>query len=113
MIPFDKEGYIVDGRMKGFYIKIIFDKEETGGYYVQSSVHSSEPAGGTVSLCLLETLLSENPDILDDVVFYVVPRVNPDGVEGNLLYNTATRSKSVTDERKKENVLIPKDMDGE
>ena len=45
------------------------ETEEKGGYYVQSSVHSSEPAGGTVSLCLLETLLSENPDILDDVVF--------------------------------------------
>jgi len=73
-------------------------------YYIQGSLHSSEPGGGTVALHLIETLLTEKPDILKDVVFYIVPRVNPDGVEANLLHNACTRSKNGIDERKKENV---------
>lgn len=89
---------------------------ETGkkaGYYMQASLHSSEPAGGTVALHLIETLLTEKPDILKDVVFYIVPRVNPDGIETNLCFNGHTRSKNSPDPRKRENVIRVKDMDGD
>lgn len=64
MIPFDKEGYIVDGIMKGFYIKIIFDKEETGGYYVfYSKNFKDKTAEGYdewyLDIKVIESLLNE------------------------------------------------------
>ena len=59
--------------------------DQKPGYYMQASVHSSEPAGGTVALHFIETLVTQKPDVLSDVVFYIVPRVNPDGVEENLV----------------------------
>jgi len=89
------------------------ETEKKAGYYIQASVHSSEPGGGTVSLHLISELLEKNPDILESVVFYIVPRVNPDGVEINLVKNGRTRSKNVDDARKLENVLVLKDMDGD
>lgn len=82
-------------------------------YYIQSSVHCSEPAGGTVSLHFMETLLTKKPDILKDVVFYIIPRVNPDGVEALLTTNAQMRSKNALDPRAKENALLAKDMDGD
>ncbi len=88
-------------------------QKEKGGYYVQGAIHANECGGSAPPMHLIDTLLSENPDILDDVVFYVVPRVNPDGVEENLNTNAEHRSKSVRNERNKENVLIKKDLDGD
>lgn len=89
------------------------DTDKKPGYYIQASIHSSEPAGGTVALHFMETLLTTRPDILKQIVFYIVPRVNPDGVEGNLVYNAGTRSKNATDPRRRENVIHMKDMDGD
>ncbi len=89
------------------------ETEKKAGYYMQASIHSPEAAGGTVALHLIETLLTTKPDILKDIVFYIVPRVNPDGVEATLVHNDVNRSKSVIDPRKKENVIRIKDMDGD
>lgn len=87
--------------------------EEKPGYYIQASQHSSEPAGLYCVLHLMQTLLIEKPDILKKVIFYIIPRVNPDGVEVNLLYNATTRSKNAVDPRRVENVIACKDMDGD
>lgn len=87
--------------------------ENKPGYYIQSSLHASEPSGGTISLHFIEYLLNEKPDILKEVVFYIVPRVNPDGVEGTLVNNLPVRSKNVCDIKRKENIIHCKDMDGD
>ena len=87
--------------------------KEKGGYYIQGAIHANECGGSAPPMHLIDTLLSENPDILDKVVFYVVPRVNPDGVEENLNTNVDNRSLSVKNNRRKENVLVKKDLDGD
>lgn len=87
--------------------------ERKPAYYIQASLHSSEPAGANVCFHLMQTLLSENPDILKEVVFYIAPRVNPDGVESNLVYNGHTRSRNARDERIAENYIEMKDIDGD
>lgn len=89
------------------------DTDKKAGYYMQASLHSSEPAGGTVALHFIETLLTTKPDILKTHVFYIVPRVNPDGIEANLVYNACTRSRNAEDPRRRENVIRVKDMDGD
>ena len=89
------------------------ETEKKPGYYAQASIHASEASGGTVSLHLMETLLKEKPEILKEVVFYIVPRVNPDGVEDNLLHNAPNRSRRYLDERAKGNLFYAKDIDGD
>ncbi|MBM3458690.1 MAG: carboxypeptidase, partial [Armatimonadetes bacterium] len=55
--------------------------------WVDANIHATEVSPTTASLCLIEKLLAEdgkNPDVtrvLDTRVFYVCPRVNPDGAE--------------------------------
>jgi hypothetical protein len=34
MIPFNKIGLIREGKNKGFFIKVVEDLDETGGYFV-------------------------------------------------------------------------------
>ena len=56
-------------------------------YWVDANIHASELAGGTASLYLLDTLTKgygTRDDItrcLDSRVFYICPRMNPDGAE--------------------------------
>ncbi len=89
------------------------DTVKKPAYYIQASLHSSEPAGANVCFHFMETLLSQKKDILKDIVFYIVPRVNPDGVESNLVYNGHTRSRNGKNEKIVENYLEMKDMDGD
>ncbi|MEG2596445.1 MAG: M14 family zinc carboxypeptidase, partial [Ruthenibacterium sp.] len=55
--------------------------EARAAYYVQGGLHAEEGAGTTAALSLVEALLThpEKRAILHDVIFYIVPRVNPDG----------------------------------
>lgn len=82
-------------------------------YFVQGSIHSTECGGSSAAIHLLDTLLTKKPDILKKVVFYIVPRVNPDGVEGNMLSNAGSRSCQIPNEKTKESILMPKDMNGD
>lgn len=56
-------------------------------YWVDGNIHATEVSASTASLYLINKLLTEygsDPDVtavLDTRVFYVVPRLNPDGAE--------------------------------
>jgi murein tripeptide amidase MpaA len=60
---------------------------EKPSFWVDGNIHATEVSPTTACLTLIHTLLSgdgENPDVtrvLDTRVFYVCPRVNPDGAE--------------------------------
>ncbi len=60
---------------------------EKPGYYVDANMHAEEISGTSVVLYMAWTLLSgygSDPlatRLLDEQVFYLVPRVNPDGAE--------------------------------
>ncbi len=57
------------------------------GYFIDGSLHSGEVFGGEVCLHTIQTLLTgygtvpQITDLLDTRVFYVMPKLNPDGSE--------------------------------
>ena len=61
--------------------------EEKPGIWVDGNTHSSEPTGTNVCLKTIWHLVTEYDkddsitELLDNKVFYVLPRVNPDGAE--------------------------------
>ena len=79
-------------------------------YYVQANVHANEGAGTTAALHLIHSLLfcDEYKGLLQKVVFYIIPRVNPDGAEYALTTHGPIRSRFEIVERK--NSLVPKDI---
>jgi len=87
--------------------------EEKGAYYVQGGIHANECGGSSAAMYLIDTLLNKNPQILDEVVFYVIPRVNPDNIEDNMLTNADSRSKMVPNPKCRENAIVVKDINGD
>lgn len=92
------------------------------GYWVDGNIHSAELLGATACLFFIQTLLEAygtDPEItrcLDTRVFYVCPRVNPDGAEWALakspvLIRSSTR-RYPYDEDPSEG-LISQDIDGD
>lgn len=82
------------------------------GYVIFANVHACELAGTTQSLCVIKTLLEEYRDtLLQDIVFYIVPRMNPDGAEQAMTHKMDIRSR--IEFKKRLNGLIPKDLDGD
>ncbi|MBT7058562.1 MAG: hypothetical protein HN849_29225 [Victivallales bacterium] len=79
-------------------------------YYIQAGLHAAEGAGTTAALDVIRRLLynADCAELLEAVTFYVVPRVNPDGMEYALTTRGAIRSRIETDEHA--NGLIPRDM---
>ena len=59
------------------------DETNKPGYFVRGNVHSKELSSSAVGLYLVRRLCEDRRrgDILDKVVFYFVPRCNPDGAE--------------------------------
>lgn len=61
--------------------------EEKPGYYIESCIHAEEVMGTNVSMYIAWYLLSNFKNdsyitsLLESQVFYVLPRVNPDGAE--------------------------------
>jgi hypothetical protein len=87
--------------------------ENRSGYYVQAGVHAQEGAGTTAILHLMHNLLSNtDSDLLDRVVFYLIPRVNPDGTEYALTKRALIRSRYEKIPGLP-NALIPEDIDGD
>ncbi len=86
-------------------------------YFVHANIHAKEVAGTTSSLRLIHDLLSGAADYVDleellqEVVFYVVPRLNPDGAEFAL--TTGANIRSRTDEWVEPNCLVREDVDGD
>ncbi|MEG2436221.1 MAG: M14 family zinc carboxypeptidase, partial [Ruthenibacterium sp.] len=107
----------VEGRSI-FVIKITdFETENPearAAYYVQGGLHAEEGAGTTAALSLVEALLThpEKRAILHDVIFYIVPRVNPDGSEYAIEQCGVIRSAYLKSENIG-NTLSPKDLDGD
>ncbi|MEJ1931392.1 M14 family metallopeptidase [Nostoc sp. NIES-2111] len=96
--------------------------EEKPGLWVDGSIHAIELAPSSVCLFFLQTLVTAygtHPDItrcLDSRVFYVCPRVNPDGAELALadkpkFLRSSTRPYPHDD--KYNEGLVMEDMDGD
>jgi len=87
--------------------------EEKPGYLVHANVHAVEVSGTTACLVLLERLLTDKAllPLLQNIVFYILPRVNPDGAEYALTTGGQIRSRN--EYRPRKNGLIPQDVNGD
>ncbi|MDD2708198.1 MAG: M14 family metallopeptidase [Verrucomicrobiae bacterium] len=92
--------------------KQIPDERKTG-FLITANMHSAELSGCSSALCFMEYLLANQADhrqLLDEVVFHVVPRVNPDGAEDYLNSRRDNRSKRIMLDRP--NGFVTGDEDG-
>ena len=57
--------------------------QDRPGYLIHANIHAGEMSGTHVALFTARQLLVERnrSDLLDHIVFYIVPRLNPDGAE--------------------------------
>lgn len=91
--------------------------ETRPGFLVHANIHAQEVAGTNSALRLVHDLLSGSPDfvagreLLRETVFYVIPRLNPDGAEFALTTGADIRSR--TEERVEPNCLARRDLDGD
>ena len=95
--------------------------EEKPGYYAEACTHAEEFCGTNAALelaCRLVSSFGKDEDItelLKDTVFYIVPRVNPDGVDTIMKTGLqgVTNGKYPIDERQPLPGLVPKDINGD
>ena len=88
--------------------------EDRPAYVIQANIHAGEVAGTHAALFTARQLLAdaEASDFLRRVVFYIVPRLNPDGAEFSV--TTCGRVRSRTDRCEREpNTLYQEDMDAD
>ncbi len=91
--------------------------EDKPGYLVHGNIHASEVSGSAASLYLAYRLLSEAEHdhrigrLLDEIVFYIVPRVSVDGAEECLARGRNIRSRESVERRR--NALYPSDVNGD
>jgi len=88
--------------------------EKKPGYYIQGNIHSKELSGTTVSLRIAELLAQDHKPggVLSKIVYYIVPRCNPDGAQRMVDVPGNERSAwgELSDE---EGMFEPKDLDGD
>lgn len=95
--------------------------EKKPGYYAEACTHAEEFCGTNAALCLaLKLVDSYGKDedmtaLVRDVVFYIVPRVNPDGVETVMKTGLqgVSNGKYPRDERQPLPGLKPADINGD
>ena len=88
--------------------------EDRPAYLVHGNIHAGEVAGTHVALYTARQLLVDlrRSGLLKQVVFYIVPRLNPDGVE--YVVTTSGRVRSRTDwAEMAPNTLTQEDVDGD
>lgn len=86
--------------------------EDKPAYLIHGNIHASELAGTHAALYTARKLLADAPELLKEMVFHIVPRLNPDGAE--FAVTTCGRIRSRTDEGEREsNSLYQEDMDGD
>ena len=88
--------------------------EDKPAYLIHGNIHATELAGTHAVLYTARQLLVDDSvsELLKDVVFYIVPRLNPDGAE--FVVTTSGPIRSRTDWANPEaNTLYPKDMNGD
>ncbi len=94
---------------------------EKPAMWIDANIHATEHTGGTAALNLLHKLVTEHGTddtvtrVLDTRCFYIVPRMNPDGVELGLgerprYVRSSAREWPRTDQQ---DGLIAEDMDGD
>lgn len=88
--------------------------ENKPAFLIHGNIHASELSGTHAALYTARQLLedhSKNPELLRQSVFYIVPRLNPDGAEWVVKTAGAVRSRTDYSE-KAPNCLYQKDIDG-
>jgi len=86
--------------------------EDKPGYLIHGNIHAAELSGTHAALYTARQLIADSPDLLKDMVFYIVPRLNPDGAE--FVATTSGPIRSRTDRSELEpNTLYPKDMNND
>lgn len=60
MIPYNKIGLVESGDMSGFYVKILPDPDDTGGYYILYSMDFSDRSAECYDEWRLNELEIEN-----------------------------------------------------
>ncbi|MBM4084385.1 MAG: carboxypeptidase, partial [Planctomycetes bacterium] len=91
--------------------------DQKPGYLVHGNIHASEVSGCTAALHVIWHLLEggagepQVASLLDRMVFYIVPRINPDGPEAVLTLPQPIRSRKKKPLPEDEiNGLIPQDI---
>jgi len=88
--------------------------EDKPGYLIHGNIHATELSGTHAALYTARQLLvdHDSSDLLKKVVFYIIPRLNPDGAEFVVTASGPVRSR--TDRSQSEpNTLYPRDMNGD
>lgn len=94
---------------------------EKPGYYIDAQIHAEEHATSAVALYAIWHLLTgygrdeEATRLIDTQVFYILPRINPDGAELSLqppYYNWCGNGRFMPGADRIEG-LIPEDIDGD
>src|SRR5689334_4940922 len=94
---------------------------EKPALWIDANIHATEHTGGTAALNLIDKLITQYGTddtvtrVLDTRCFYIVPRMNPDGVELALgerprYVRSSARDYPRTDQQ---DGLIEEDMDGD
>lgn len=90
------------------------DPNDKPAYLIHGNIHATELAGTHAALYTARKLLidEEVQELLKEIVFYIIPRINPDGAEYAATTSGPIRSR--TDRSVLEvNTLYPKDMNGD
>jgi hypothetical protein len=88
------------------------DADDKPAYLIQGNIHAAELAGTHTSLYTAQRLLTDAPELLREVVFHIVPRLNPDGAEFAVSTCGRVRSRTQVDQREA-NALYQEDVNGD
>ena len=88
--------------------------EDKPAYLIHGNIHAAELSGTHAALYTARQLLADHPksDILKRVVFYIVPRLNPDGAEFVVTTSGTVRSRTDRSQRVP-NTLYQEDVNGD
>jgi hypothetical protein len=88
--------------------------EDKPGYVIHGNIHALELSGTHAALYTARQLVADSgrSDMLKRVVFYIVPRINPDGAEFAVSTSGSIRSRTDRSERTP-NTLYQEDVDGD
>ncbi len=88
--------------------------EDKPAYLIHGNIHAAELSGTQAALYTARQLVADHPksDILKRVVFYIVPRINPDGAEFVVTTSGSTRSRTDC-ARREPNTFYQEDVNGD
>lgn len=88
--------------------------EDKPGYLIHGNIHATELSGTHAALYTARKLLCDDDclELLKNIVFYIVPRINPDGAEFAVTTSGPVRSRADVSTPEPNN-LYPKDVNGD